>query len=98
MTVQVDPSTAPDAPPTPTSNERASANDEALVAQERRAAQARARDFGPVLFAAGLFAIAFALRFLTARMLAGEPVWDGHYYDFGARRTWRIEHGDEAVA
>jgi 4-amino-4-deoxy-L-arabinose transferase-like glycosyltransferase len=39
-----------------------------------------------VLFAVALFALAFALRFLVARALAGEPVWDGHYYDFGARR------------
>ncbi|MDF2696706.1 MAG: hypothetical protein K0S65_5089, partial [Labilithrix sp.] len=43
-------------------------------------------DLTPVLFALGLFAVAFALRFLAARLLAGEPVWDGHYYDFGARR------------
>jgi hypothetical protein len=33
-----------------------------------------------------LFVVAFALRFAAARWLAGEPVWDGHYYDFGARR------------
>jgi 4-amino-4-deoxy-L-arabinose transferase-like glycosyltransferase len=39
-----------------------------------------------VLFAVALFAVAFALRFIAARWLAGEPVWDGHYYDFGARR------------
>ncbi len=39
-----------------------------------------------LLFAVALFAAAFALRFLAARALAGEPVWDGHYYDFGARR------------
>lgn len=38
------------------------------------------------VFAVGLFAIAFVLRFLVARAVAGEPVWDGHYYDFGARR------------
>jgi 4-amino-4-deoxy-L-arabinose transferase-like glycosyltransferase len=36
-------------------------------------------------FAIGLFVVAFALRFLVASALAGEPVWDGHYYDFGAR-------------
>ena len=45
-----------------------------------------ARDLQPVFFALGLFAVAFALRFLAARLFAGEPVWDGHYYDFGARR------------
>jgi hypothetical protein len=38
------------------------------------------------LFAIGLFVIAFVLRFVVARAIAGEPVWDGHYYDFGARR------------
>jgi Dolichyl-phosphate-mannose-protein mannosyltransferase len=37
------------------------------------------------LFAFGLFLVAFTLRLLAARGLAGEPVWDGHYYDFGAR-------------
>ncbi len=37
------------------------------------------------LFGIALFAVAFALRLLVARTLAGEPVWDGHYYDFGAR-------------
>jgi hypothetical protein len=40
----------------------------------------------PLLFALALFAVGFALRFLAARSFAGEPVWDGHYYDFGARR------------
>ncbi len=39
-----------------------------------------------VLFALALFAGAFALRFAIALELAGEPVWDGHYYDFGARK------------
>lgn len=33
-----------------------------------------------------LFLVAFTLRFAVASALAGEPVWDGHYYDFGARR------------
>lgn len=32
-----------------------------------------------------LFAVAFGLRLYAASTLAGEPVWDGHYYDFGAR-------------
>lgn len=36
-------------------------------------------------FAIALFVIAFALRMVVASALAGEPVWDGHYYDFGAR-------------
>jgi hypothetical protein len=46
-------------------------------------ADRRRRD---LLFAIALFAVAFVLRFAAARWLAGEPVWDGHYYDFGARR------------
>ncbi|HEU4538511.1 MAG TPA: glycosyltransferase family 39 protein, partial [Polyangiaceae bacterium] len=33
-----------------------------------------------------IFAVAFALRFAAATAFAAEPVWDGHYYDFGARR------------
>ena len=36
-------------------------------------------------FGIGLFVVAFALRLVVAKTLAGEPVWDGHYYDFGAR-------------
>lgn len=46
-------------------------------------ADARTRD---LVFAFALFAVAFLLRFAAAQWLAGEPVWDGHYYDFGARR------------
>ena len=33
-----------------------------------------------------LFVAAFLPRILVAHFLAGEPVWDGHYYDFGAHR------------
>jgi 4-amino-4-deoxy-L-arabinose transferase-like glycosyltransferase len=33
-----------------------------------------------------LFAIALVPRLLVIHFFAGEPVWDGHYYDFGARR------------
>ena len=40
----------------------------------------------PVVVAIAIFVSAFALRILAARLFAGEPVWDGHYYDFGARR------------
>ena len=36
-------------------------------------------------FGIGLFVVALALRLYVASALAGEPVWDGHYYDFGAR-------------
>ena len=41
---------------------------------------ARRRGFG-----IGLFVVALALRLYVSSALAGEPVWDGHYYDFGAR-------------
>lgn len=44
---------------------------------------AGARSLAP--FAIALFAVAFALRLWVASAYAGEPVWDGHYYDFGAR-------------
>ncbi len=37
-------------------------------------------------FAVVLFAVALAPRLYVALAWAGEPVWDGHYYDFGARR------------
>ena len=36
-------------------------------------------------FGIGLFVMALALRMVVARAVSGEPVWDGHYYDFGAR-------------
>lgn len=50
------------------------------------------------LFAFGLFAGAFALRFAVALQLAGEPVWDGHYYDFGARKIASgFGYADEVV-
>jgi 4-amino-4-deoxy-L-arabinose transferase-like glycosyltransferase len=39
------------------------------------------RGFGSVLFA-----LALAPRLFVALRWAGEAVWDGHYYDFGARR------------
>jgi hypothetical protein len=38
------------------------------------------------LFGAALFVTALAPRLWAALALAGEAVWDGHYYDFGARR------------
>lgn len=38
------------------------------------------------LFSAILFAIALLPRLYVAIAWAREPVWDGHYYDFGARR------------
>jgi 4-amino-4-deoxy-L-arabinose transferase-like glycosyltransferase len=39
-----------------------------------------------VLFGIALFALALAPRLYVALTWSGEPVWDGHYYDFGARR------------
>jgi hypothetical protein len=41
---------------------------------------------GAGAFGAILFAAALAPRVAVALAYAGEPVWDGHYYDFGARR------------
>jgi 4-amino-4-deoxy-L-arabinose transferase-like glycosyltransferase len=38
------------------------------------------------LFGALLFVLALAPRLWVALAWASEPVWDGHYYDFGARR------------
>jgi 4-amino-4-deoxy-L-arabinose transferase-like glycosyltransferase len=37
-------------------------------------------------FGVALFFVALVPRLLVALRWAGEPVWDGHYYDFGARR------------
>ncbi len=44
------------------------------------------RSPGDALFGALLFVVALAPRLYVALFWAGEPVWDGHYYDFGARR------------
>ena len=38
------------------------------------------------VFAAALFVLALAPRLYVALAWPREPVWDGHYYDFGARR------------
>ncbi len=38
------------------------------------------------VFGALLFVVALVPRLYVAVAWAGEPVWDGHYYDFGARR------------
>lgn len=38
------------------------------------------------LFGVILFVVAFIPRFLVSVRMHPEPVWDGHYYDFGARR------------
>ncbi len=50
------------------------------------------------VFCLGLFLFAFAVRLYVARALAGEPVWDGHYYDFGARHiATGFGYADEAM-
>ncbi len=38
------------------------------------------------LFGVALFVLALAPRLYVALTWSGEPVWDGHYYDFAARR------------
>lgn len=38
------------------------------------------------VFTAALFVLALLPRLYVAVMWAREPVWDGHYYDYGARR------------
>ncbi len=44
---------------------------------------------GPSVFGPVLFTLAVIPRLYVALLLAAEPVWDGHYYDFGARRIAR---------
>jgi hypothetical protein len=44
------------------------------------------RDGGDWGFGALLFVVALVPRLWVALRWAGEAVWDGHYYDFGARR------------
>ena len=39
-----------------------------------------------VVFGLVLFVAALAPRVWAVHAYAGEPVWDGHYYEFGARR------------
>jgi hypothetical protein len=51
------------------------------LSEDADRARARSAAFGALLFVAAL-----APRLWVALAWAGEPVWDGHYYDFGARR------------
>jgi 4-amino-4-deoxy-L-arabinose transferase-like glycosyltransferase len=44
------------------------------------------RTRGDVAFGVFLFVLALVPRVFVAVTWTGEPVWDGHYYDFGARR------------
>ncbi len=43
-------------------------------------------DWGEAGFGLVLFVAALVPRLAVALAWSGEPVWDGHYYDFGARR------------
>ncbi|HEU4406372.1 MAG TPA: glycosyltransferase family 39 protein [Polyangiaceae bacterium] len=50
------------------------------------------------LFSAALFALALLPRLYVALAWAREPVWDGHYYDFGARRIARgLGYSDDVM-
>jgi hypothetical protein len=49
-------------------------------------ARGERREENDALFGIALFALALAPRLYVALAWSGEPVWDGHYYDFGARR------------
>ena len=53
--------------------------------QDRRRPDRESRAQVELAFGLGLFVVALLLRLYVADALAGEPVWDGHYYDFGAR-------------
>jgi hypothetical protein len=44
------------------------------------------RNSSEIPFGLALFFVALLPRLFVALRWAGEPVWDGHYYDFGARR------------
>ena len=50
------------------------------------------------LFSAALFVLALLPRLYVAIAWAREPVWDGHYYDFGARRIAEgLGYSDDVV-
>ncbi len=52
----------------------------------RRTSDERAELRAALAFGLALFFVALVPRLFVALHWAGEPVWDGHYYDFGARR------------
>jgi hypothetical protein len=56
------------------------------VTDARTARSPRAGKRPSSAFGALLFAVAAIPRLYVALRWSGEPVWDGHYYDFGARR------------
>lgn len=60
-------------------------DDTSAAARERERASSD-RLVTDIVVGTVLFVVAFYLRVRVASELAGEPVWDGHYYDFGARR------------
>lgn len=57
-------------------------------AERRREARGvnRTTRIRDTLFGLGLFLFALVPRAWVTHTYAGEPVWDGHYYEFGARR------------
>jgi hypothetical protein len=80
---------------TPDRREGADANADVRTPDRREGADANADVGGTraglplesdALFGALLFVVALAPRLYVALAWAAEPVWDGHYYDFGARR------------
>jgi hypothetical protein len=75
--------------------------DDEAAARERAAPTVVLRRPPPrdALFSAALFLLALAPRLYVALAWAREPVWDGHYYDFGARRIAAgLGYSDDVVA
>jgi 4-amino-4-deoxy-L-arabinose transferase-like glycosyltransferase len=60
-------------------------NDADERADLRRRPESMPRSKIDLAFGIGLFLVALVLRMVVAHAVSGEPVWDGHYYDFGAR-------------
>jgi 4-amino-4-deoxy-L-arabinose transferase-like glycosyltransferase len=62
-------------------------------------ANAEANGDGDPLFGLALFVVALVPRLYVALAWSGEPVWDGHYYDFAARRIAAgFGYSDDLVA
>ncbi len=65
-----------------------------MVAEDRARELGR-RDLGATL---AIFWLALVPRLYVALAWAREPVWDGHYYDFGARRIARgLGYSDDVI-
>jgi 4-amino-4-deoxy-L-arabinose transferase-like glycosyltransferase len=75
---QAAPSPPPSPSPSPSPSIESPKGDES-----QRGGTKTARDLA---FSAALFVVALLPRLYVAIAWAREPVWDGHYYDFGARR------------